>query len=154
MAARPYKRLPGQGRQLLSNTTLWESEDHLLAVNSHSVSESYRRFYFRDIQAIVICQTKAALITNIMLGVIMLAFGVPAMMTDIPGLRMFLGIIAGSFLVLLVINMLRGPSCKCNLRTAVQTQDLPSLNRVYTARKVLAKVQAKVAVYQEEVPAP
>jgi hypothetical protein len=47
------------------------------------------------------------------------------------------GIIAGIFLFALVINFLRGPSCICRLRTAVQTEVLPSLGRTGPARRAL-----------------
>ena len=54
MAQFPYKRLPGRRAGLFSVNTLWMADDHLLSVHSHRVTEQYRRFYFRDIQAICI----------------------------------------------------------------------------------------------------
>ena len=65
MAAEPisYTRLPGRGlRKAVFAVTatrcrLWLAADHLLAVDSTTASESYRRFYFRDIEAFVIRRT-------------------------------------------------------------------------------------------------
>src|SRR2546426_6411511 len=55
-----YLRLPGRGRPrglralLTGPSTLWMGGDHLLAVDSNGWRETYRRFGYRDIQAILI----------------------------------------------------------------------------------------------------
>ena len=55
-----YLRLPGRGRPrglralLTGPSTLWMGGDHLLAVDSNGWRETYRRFDYRDIQAILI----------------------------------------------------------------------------------------------------
>jgi hypothetical protein len=150
--ARPYQRLPGRSRQLFNYATLWESDDHLLFVQSHSVAEAYRRFFYRDIQAIVLCGTQTGLVTSIVLGVMAGAFGFWAAFSQ-TAVAIVLGVLAGVFLLLAIINVIQGPTCRCTLRTAVQTQELPSLNRIRTARRVLSRIQAKVATAQQQRPA-
>jgi len=67
----------------------------------------------------------------------------------------FLGFV---FAVPFLINNLLGPSCICSLRTAVQTEELSSLNRLRRARKVLNRIRPLIAAAQgelspEEIPA-
>jgi hypothetical protein len=51
-----YHKLPGRRRGVVFSASLWTGADHLLSVRSAKFQEQYRRFYFRDIQAIVITQ--------------------------------------------------------------------------------------------------
>ena len=48
-----YRKLPGRRRGFLFGSSVWLADDHLLLVKSARFREEYRRFYFRDIQAIV-----------------------------------------------------------------------------------------------------
>jgi hypothetical protein len=153
MAARPYKKLPGRGSGALNLATLWEGEDHLLLVESHRVSESYKRFFYRDIHALVVCQTKTGLVISIVLAVLTLLFAIPAFFVGPEG-AIALGIIAGIFLLLTALNFLAGPTCRCTLRTAVQTQPLASLGRIRNARKTLARLQPRIAAAQPQPPPP
>jgi hypothetical protein len=41
----------------------------------------------------------------------------------------------------LVVNWLRGPTCKCFFQTAVQAEKLPSLNRLRKAHRVIARIR-------------
>jgi hypothetical protein len=150
MAAKAYKRLPGRGNGMLNATSLWEGDDHLLLVMSHRVSESYKRFLYRDIQAIVICQTRTSLITNIVLGAMGLMFSIPALLVLASNseLAIAFGIVAGLFFFLTLLNYFRGKSCRCTLRTAVQSHDLPSLGSLQNARKALARIQSKIVASQ------
>jgi len=151
MAARPYKRLPGRGSGALNLATLWEGDDHLLLVESHRVSESYKRFFYRDIQAIIVCQTKTGHIIMIVLAVLTLLFAIPAFFVAPEG-AIALGIAAGFFLLLTAISFFAGPTCRCTLRTAVQTQPLTSLGRIRNARKALARIQTQIAAVQQQAP--
>jgi hypothetical protein len=153
MPDRPYKRLPGRSRQLFNASSLWDGKDHLLQVNSHGVTESYRRFFYRDIQALVICQTKGHIISTIVLGLLAAATGIPVAFLPVEVAVVF-GFFAGVFLIAVLINVLRGPTCRATLRTAVQTQDLPSLNRVRTARKLLGLLQPRIMAAQQEIEQP
>ncbi len=149
MDRHPYKRLPGRSGRFLFTTTLWTSADHLLLVYSHGVTESYRRFFYRDIQAIVICRTKNGLVMTLVLCLLGLVAGVPAFFVPVEGAVMF-GIIAGLFFLMAAINHLQGPTCRCTLRTAVQTLELPSLHRVRSARKMLTRLHPAIMAAQRE----
>lgn len=153
MAARTYKRLPGRNFLPFNSASLWEHEDHLLMVQSHFVFESYRRFFYRDIQAIIICRTKSGLFMSLVPGLIAGALGAPA---PFFGLRagIVLGVLAGLFLLVSLVQLARGPTCRCVLRTAVQTQELPSLGRLRAAHRVLRRIQPKIVSVQQAPPSP
>ncbi len=150
MAARPYKRLPGRTFGLLAAPSLWEADDHLLFVESNRVSESYKRFFYRDIRSIVICQTKSGHMITFALGAIAFLFGFITLVAE-SDVRAVAGVIAGLFFIPALLNFLRGPTCRCTVQTAVQTQPLPSLNRLRVARKVLARIQPKIASAQPDL---
>src|SRR5438270_7546384 len=68
-----YRRLPGRGYRRQGSwiaatrtiSTLWMSKDHLLCIDSMGgYSEDYKRFYYRDIQAIIVRKTKKHRIWN------------------------------------------------------------------------------------------
>jgi hypothetical protein len=175
MAQREYRRLTRTRDRALfsfgtySRTSLWLGRDHLLCIDASSYTERYKRFYFRDIQAITLVASKRRMIWNWVLGVL---FAVPAFFL-IAGLLatwdravqssdtvtfVVLGIPAGLLLVLLLINNLRGRACVGYLRTAVQIEQLPSLSRFRQARKVLDRIRPLITEVQgglapEEIPA-
>jgi hypothetical protein len=143
MATSPYKRLPGTGGHMMNRASLWETDDHLLLVNGHLVSESYRRFYFRDIQAFTVCETKGGLWRTLIIGIFAVLLAVPAFFLPTAGAVVFGGL-ALVFAVVAGVNALRGPTCLCKIHTAVQMQELPSLNRLRSARQVLNSLAPKI----------
>jgi hypothetical protein len=145
--AREYQRLPGRRRSLTGGCTLWLGPDHLLRVDSHSYVENYKRFYYRDIQSIVLLPTSRR--RSLLIG--WAALGAPlAMLALVLGgaWGIFLGCLAGLAAVVVAITWLRGPTCECRLQTAVQTEVLGSLSRVRTASKALKRLQARVESVQ------
>jgi hypothetical protein len=157
--AKEYRRLPGQGirRQgFLSASVsarrarLWLGRDHLLAVESQWYSEDYRRFYFRDIQAVIIRKTIKGMVVNMVL----IFFGILTLLGVLAtsdGAQIFWVIMTSVFGVFLLVNSLSGPTCVCQLRTAVQTEEMPSLRRLWRARKVIARVRPFIAEAQGQL---
>ena len=144
---KPYRRLPGLGRQVQSYTRLWLGADHLLWVESTGFSERYKRFYFRDNQDIIIRKADRGKIMNYILGSLarigyLIGWSAGAMWS------LFFGFMSSLFLLILFLNWLLGPTCVCYLRTAVQTEELKSLNRLRKARQVLRRLQPQLAVAQ------
>jgi hypothetical protein len=125
----------------------------LLAVCSTGYSENYKRFYYRDIQAIIIRTTNRGKIWNVV-------FAVPAALLAFGGIldpafgRIFTWSWAGILLLCLLVNLLRGPTCVCHLRTAVQLEALISLNRLRTAHKAITKIRSFVDETQGILPPP
>lgn len=116
--------------------SLWLGMDHLLSIDSKRFSEDYKRFYFDDIQAIITRKTVTGKIQNLFLGLFCGFFMVLSFSTG-KELSIFFWIMAGAFFLAFLINWFSGPTCKCHLQTAVQTENLPSLHRLKTAIKTI-----------------
>lgn len=133
--AKEYRRLPGRGRSLIGYGTLWLGKDHLLSLSNHIFSEDYKRFYFRDVQALIVRKTVRGRVWNILLGSLAALFTLIAIQGDIGWT--FSGICAVIFFFSFLINVLRGPTCVSHLRTAVHMEKLPSLHRLRTASNAI-----------------
>jgi hypothetical protein len=130
--------------------TLWMGRDHLLLVERIGYTETYKRFYFADIQAIIMRKTSTATIFGVIAGIMVLLFGVPALMLPDPAGRITVGIVAGFFGLLFLVNLWRGPSCVTHIQTAVQTEQLPSWSRVRAVRKALDQLRPRLRETQGE----
>jgi len=131
---------------------LWEGPDHLLLVESYRVSESYRRFYYRDIQALLVGQTRTWIVLAAIFGAIGMGFGLLALAAGSEAAIAF-WVPAALFLGVALANLALGPTCRCTLRTAVQVHRLPALNRLSKARRVLRVLQARIKGTQQPIPA-
>ena len=153
-----YARLPGSGMSRKgasflavsrNSCRLWLGDDHLLQVESAGgYSESYRRFYFRDIQAVYLHKTKSWFAVNLILGVLTALFLLWALSVKDTGGQIALGIITGTLGIFLLVNVLRGSTCSCRLKTAVHLEELPSLRRRRNAEKVLARLKPLIEAAQ------
>jgi hypothetical protein len=148
-----YQRLPGVGARGFQRVRLWQGPDHLLFVASSALGERYKRFYFADIQAILIRRTAAWLGWAIFLLAAAALFGLAGIRISEPAGRAVMFSFAGALFVVLVIHAALGPTCRCVVRTAVQTEELPSLKRERNADKVLARIRPLIeSAQRQEVP--
>ena len=168
-----YQRLPGTGyRRVLPGwalvllffvigifvfllrgrrNQLWTGDDHLLMVESDGSKELYRRYFYRDIQALVLRRTVDGMVITIILALISLGLGLLATGGPDQYSRIVIGIIAGAFLLMATANILAGPTCRCYLRTAVSSEELPSLNRLRQVRKALDRLRPLIVAAQGEL---
>jgi hypothetical protein len=169
MAEKEYQRLTSMSRiAFVSRSSLWLGKDHLLCIDSNGYAENYKRFYFRDIQTVTFMASKRRFIWNWVSGaptaifLVLLLGALPYTGSTGPGSNLgelvFFGFLTFVFALVFLINNLLGPSCICHLRTAVQTEELPSLNRLRRARKLLNRIRpfitaAQGALSPEEIPA-
>jgi hypothetical protein len=130
--------------------SLWLGDDHLLSIDSTSYAEEYKRFYFRDIQAIFIAPNPRRAIWNGILGALLimhilvfawLGIGTTAIVIT--------GVILG---IPLAINNIMGPACRTYLRTAVQVEEFPSLNRLPRTNRVLTRIRPLIVAAQGSLP--
>jgi hypothetical protein len=152
-APKEYRRLSGRGMRVDGNRffavsrsicSVWEGEDHLLLVDRMGYTETYKRLYFRDIQAVMIRKTAKAAVQNCVMSILALLFflwGTAVM--NLPG-RVTLWIIGGCFALFTLINLLFGPTCVTYIKTPVQNEQLPSLNRLRTARKAMNRIRPRL----------
>jgi hypothetical protein len=135
-----YKRLAGSRCSLGKWHTLWLGEDHLLAVESNGYSEEYTRYYLKEIQAIVTRRSSWGMVLNIIaatLVAISLFAGIGGYENGPSPVSVTAGIFGAFFLLLLLWNLFRGPTCYCQLRTPVGIEKLHALDRIRSVRKVL-----------------
>jgi hypothetical protein len=140
-----YRRLKLGGRGFLGSSSYWLARDHLLVVEVANYTERYRRFYFRDLQAVIIQQSNYRFLVNVIVGLLAILILVGFLLAMSSGgmnatALMILAVIELTPLTLLLINQLRGPTCSVHLRTAVQTQKLANLTRWAKADQLVAEL--------------
>ena len=145
-----YRRLPGRSRGLMGSASLWLAGDHVLLVHSRGYVETYRRFYFRDIQAVVLRRTAAAWLSALVLAIPVGLTLLGAVLSSGVG-RVAWSIAAGAFGLALLVQVLRGASCVCHVRTAVEQTELPALRRLRVARRTCERLRALVEEAQGRV---
>jgi len=143
-----YRKLTRMKRGVGTMTQLWLGSDHLLHVSSTGYTESYRRFYLRDIQTMLIVYTGrriylAATLIGLMLLCIVIANAAGG------GLIGF-GIVVVLFVALLIWNHLLGAGCKVVVVSAVQQASLSSLCRLPKTRRILAELKPLIEAAQAE----
>jgi hypothetical protein len=143
-----YKKLPGSRRGVVFSASLWAGADHLLSVKSAKFQEQYKRFYFRDIQAIVVTRAPRWVVsTPVLAAAVLLLAGVLIVRALLPVLADWLWLpLAALSGVWLYISLAQ--SCICRLYTAVSREDLPSVYRMWTARKALPELEEHIAKVQ------
>ncbi len=171
-----YKKLPGRGAGgnltwvriimlfafwplvFVFYSDLWFGSGFLLSVDHYVISENYRRFYFRNIQAITVQQTLLGRICNIAFTTFIACIAILASIGLLlhwptPLLITMVGFLI-FFLILLLINLHRGPTCECHIYTPFQVERLHSINRMKAAAKVIPMIKTKIEELQGEWTAP
>jgi hypothetical protein len=127
---------------------LFLGPDHLLLVEKVWYKESYRRFYYKDIQAFLIQKTNRWLWWSGGLLLAVIVCVLIAWAASGSGADVFFFIVGGVFGLCLLINWFKGQSCRCYLKTAVQYEELPPFNRERAADKALALLRDEVEAVQ------
>jgi hypothetical protein len=127
-----------------SRCSLYLGDDHILAVDSNGFSEDYKHFYLSDIQAIITRRTRRGVTWSIVLASMIACSLMGALFLENEPVRIFFWVLSGAFLVFLSVNAFRGPTCVCDIMTAVQEDQLPSLNRLRVARKVIETLRPAI----------
>jgi hypothetical protein len=146
-----YKRLASSRCGLGKWHTLWLGDDHLLAVESNGYSEEYARYYLKDIQAIVTRRSSWGKVLNAVSGslaAISLFAGIGGYENGPSPVSVTAAIFGGFFLLLLLWNLFRGPTCCCQIRTPVGIEKLPALDRTRSVRKVLNRLRPLIGQLQ------
>ncbi|MDH3999191.1 MAG: hypothetical protein OET90_10185, partial [Desulfuromonadales bacterium] len=124
----------------------------MLAIDGNTYQERYQRYYFKDIQALTIRLTNRGKILN---GALILATLLTAIITfsvyqTDPTIETFSmgGIIGGLFSLILIVNLIQGPTCICHIKTPISLNLLPSLHRLRTAKKAIARISPMIEQHQ------
>lgn len=151
MARKEYKRIGGRGarrRQFFTRNTLWIGGDHLLQVENTGYTEEYKRFYFRDIQGIIVQKDNRFLHWSLVLGgllAVCIAFIIG--INEETG-KIIFGWAAVPLFVALLVNLIKGPSCYTRIKTAVQEEEVPAFRRVWKTQKALANIRELISTAQ------
>lgn len=147
-----YSKLPGPGLSWSGWTRLWLAGDYLLEMNWTIFTERYHRFFLHEIRGVIAQRTKTGAAWNIALASLgTFGFAVAGALVwggfKVPNeegriaLWVFAGIMAAPALaiyVLLLINVLLGPTCRFYIQTAAGTRLLAAPTRLRRARRLLA----------------
>jgi hypothetical protein len=148
---RPYRKL-ASAHQFGVVQGGWVSlhlgSDHLLLRASSGFTETYRRFYFSDIEAITICRTMRRIFTSAVCGLALIFSLLPIVVNR--GSHPVAWSFTALFALLLLVNLLRGPTCRTELQTRVQTRPLP-LRRLRKAARIAEQIAAQVSAAQADI---
>jgi hypothetical protein len=158
----PFRKLPGFVLNVLGVNRAWLATDHLLVSSSAAAFETYRRYYFREIKALVVRPTATGVLWNVLLGFLLALLGaaVAALLyARPPGKFPVAAAIFGAVWLLiaaaLVFHVLRGKTCRVYVQTRAGIEPLASPARVPAAYKLHTALRPLIAAAQaDEAPAP
>ncbi len=152
------RRLPGRSIRHFGlgfqRHQLWLTESHVLYREIFGYREDVKRFYFRDIQAIVCTPTRTWRVCSWLAGSLLVFLAICG------GVSAYLGymlpfamawILATVALVILLGNLVLGPSCATTLYTAAAEAPLYSLGRKRSAEKAIARIAVMVQHAQKDM---
>ena len=153
-AAFPYVKVPGARRGVLNSASLWMGEDHCLLVRNSRFSEVYKRFYYKDIQAILIRRGPRFFVPPywfmgvVLSGILSISFAVSKRQL---AFRFSFTCLAGLLVWLLIESVFR--SCTTHVKTAVSLEELTALSRTRHALRALEILRPKIESAQGPMPA-
>lgn len=134
-----YRKLPGASGMLMKSK-LWLGPDHVMHVRRSLFSEEYRRYYFRDIQAIVLTEKDSlALYLYALAGMLALGAGL-LLYNRYPAWAAVTGVVS-AFVAMIGWQY---SDCICTLKTAVSNDVLRPLGRLRYARRSIALLREAV----------
>jgi hypothetical protein len=149
-----YTKLPVKKRGAVGISRLYLASDHLLSLESNTYTENYFRFYFTDIQAIVTRRSDRGTIWSILLGFLALLLTTCTVGAAAPPMDysvFFWAPLAVAFLAIAGYNLYLGPTCETHIQTALGTHEIPALNRVKSAQRMLRRIKPLIDQAQGRV---
>jgi hypothetical protein len=138
---------------VIARASAWAGDDHILLVEGSRISETYRRVYFRDVQALLIVRRNRFVIEAPWLlvapAVLFAVLALPVPWRDTGWLLAGLAVVA--ILVYLYIAAIFY-GCRLYIATAVGNVKVASVFRVWQARRFHGKVTPLVLAAQQQAP--
>ncbi len=143
-----YRRLPGYRRGLFRSASVWLGPDHLLSVQSMRFHEEYKRFYLRDVQAIVVADATRFHVStrSILIAVLWLAAWLA-----LRDFSVWAGVVLWTAAIVLIgawLYVSTACSVTCRIYTAVSRDEFRSVYRTWTARRFLREVEPRISAAQ------
>lgn len=162
MADPTYIRLATSRLGLAGTGSLWLGPDHLLFVSNAFGVERYRRFFFKDIQAIVARRSARRLILNLIVGGcgLVIALGAAASIIGstsadsgteqqvLGSLAFTLSVLAAACLGYVIANTLLGPGCVVHVQTPFGVEKLTMPSRLRAFDKISARLAPLIEAAQ------
>ncbi len=153
MKKKEYSKLTKRCRRLLSISQLWLAKDHIILIEEASASQSYRRFYFKDIEGIVLGDSSLHIVYFILSIAI-----IPILARIFSALEMFGEsssriislIILGFFLLLGIYQFIAGRISNLSIQTKNGPYKLPIRFRQRKMKKLVDKITPLIYQYQEQ----
>lgn len=147
------RRMPGKWHGiLLSRAGLFAESNALLVVEARGLEERYRRLYFRDIQAIVVNNTRRLGISRADASLALLALIGQLVWSIVAPKSAFLGWLFMLGLIGAWAYRAFGRSCRCRVYTALGPVELRSIRRRSDARHLIAAVVPEIEAVQGILP--
>lgn len=150
--------------------SLWLADDHVLSITNHFFTESYKRFYFKDIRSIVIEKTKRQSIFLLIFGLLFLFWVLFAVSwvwnyydyiqaidvryrfsyynTYLAWRAGFSVAVGLSLFIPFLINLIRGPTCRTFIETMAHREKIPALGRTRKALEAFSVLSRVVSLAQ------
>lgn len=134
-----------------SVSKLYIAATHLLCVDIIFFSERCKRYQFKNIEALWYARTKNWHFYT----TLCVLFSIPGFLglffigDDVSVVFIIWLMTAAGFLV---VNIRRGPTCRCYVRTAAHIDQLPPINRVKLAAAFFARVGPLIEESQTDIP--
>jgi hypothetical protein len=161
-----YQRLAQSRFGLAGVGSLWVAADHLVWVTNTFSVEQYRRWYFKDVQAIISRRTVRRLVVNLVVGGggLMLTLGAIACIAGAQSasagdheafiaFAVIAGVLALGCWIVVLINSLLGPGCAVHIQTPLGTDKLNIPCRQRGFERLLARIQPTIEAIQAQPPA-
>jgi hypothetical protein len=143
-----YTKAPGRGRAFMSYRTLWFGEHEMLQVSSAPGREDYEHLYYRDIQALHVKPRRRwrwlLIVCAIVIAAMAAVAGIAFKKGNLPEYAVIAAFVVLPFVVVLVKELIQGPSCECFAVTAVQRYQLHAWDRVRLAKRGVAMLRERV----------
>ena len=145
-----YRRLARGTMAMIMRCSLWLGDDHLLSVKSTGYTEEYVRIYLKDLKGIISQRTKTWMMLNILLGIVvgLCSIGILSTNDIFSSGTIALGFFCLPFLVGLVLNLVKGRTCKTTLLTPLGLVDIPALQRTRKVTRLIQELRPLVAAQQ------
>ena len=149
-----YRKLRGRGAGIVGVTQLWVGEDHLVAATSIFGVESYQRFFFKNIEALIAVKTRGRRNWNIVLALLLLllagiaAAGLRTAANDRTSIMVGFGVVMVPLLIALIINTWKGSTCTFWVQTAGGLEQLGAPVRLPAAQNAINVLTPEIATTQ------
>jgi len=150
-------RLPGRSIKYfgwaMQRHQLWLTEEYILSREITMLQEEVRRYYYGDIQAIVTSPTRSYVTCNWLAGSLIVFLAACLGLSAFVGspVAIVLAVVAAVVpLVILLGNLMLGPTCKTTLYTAAAEAPLYSLGRQRSTAKAITSLLPFVEAAQRD----